>query len=228
MLFIQDLLAIETHGLTLPLYAAYCQYKVNIASQNLNAAVKSQDINKIIERRALLENFKDEHSKVLAKTAAPGDFPALESTDSAAHLQWLLSKVKEHLSHLHNCLATGLDDKEVANKINQAKTIQQELTKAKELFQKSNCQRDITPAAALDAQSTKLLVKNPIINARQSSGTSFIVDGTYVHAGTSLEVKVKLKEREKFDEVQHEYKIMFKLYHKNKKFFIISQYHKRQ
>ena len=90
-----------------------------------------------------------------------------------------------------------------------------ELNKEKELFQKSSSLSNVTAASVV--QSTKLLVKTPIRNARQAS---FIVDGTYVHAGTSLEVKVKLKKREKSEKVQHEYHILFRLYNKNNRFFI--------
>jgi hypothetical protein len=64
-------------------------------------------------------------------------------------------------------------------------------------------------------QSIKLLIKDLIRNVRKSSGTSSIVDGTYVHGGISQEVKVKLKKRERLEEVEHEYNIMYRLHNKN-------------
>jgi len=71
-----------------------------------------------------------------------------------------------------------------------------------------------------EAAGVKLYLKDRMTSALQSSGSSFVLDGIYVHGGVSREVKVKMKKREKLSEVDHEYKVMNILFDKNHSCFI--------
>ena len=203
--------AIDTHGLTLPVYAAYCQFKVNIAHQEYSKLAELKDLTKLNEGKALKKSVQDKYAKILAKEAAPGDFLAIKSNDRAAQLEWLISKVNQRIEHLWKILEQeDEEESEVEDQYKQATAIQRELHEENPLPPKPS------------PQSIKLLIKDLIRNARQSSGTSSIVDGTYVHGGISLEVKVKLKKRERLEEVEHEYNIMYRLHNKYSRFFIRS------